>query len=272
MSRSRSGPVTGALVAAGLSLALVRSAGWWPRAVREPMLRRNFDGREVTLAEGPAWVIGAAGGALVAADPAAALVVAAPGVVGLVDDLVGDTAVKGLAGHLRALSRGRVTSGVLKIGVLAVSAIVAATHDRGARGVSSAPRLQTLADAGVIAGTANLVNLFDLRPGRALKVSLALGAPLLLASPAVRPGVAAGLGATAGVLPIDLAGRAMLGDCGANASGALLGQAAVRAMSPRGRLLALGAIAGLTLLSERVSFSAVIEGNPLLRRVDEWGR
>ena len=64
----------------------------------------------------------------------------------------------------------------------------------------------------------------------------------------------------------------MLGDCGANASGALLGQAAVRAMSPRGRLLALGAIAGLTLLSERVSFSAVIEGNPLLRRVDEWGR
>ena len=151
MSRSRSGPVTGALVAAGLSLALVRSEGRWPRAVREPMLRRNFAGREVTLAEGPAWVIGAAGGALVAADPAAALVVAAPGVVGLVDDLVGDTAVKGLAGHLRALRRGRVTSGVLKIGVLAVSAIVAATHDRGARGVSSAPRLQTLADAGVIA-------------------------------------------------------------------------------------------------------------------------
>jgi hypothetical protein len=64
----------------------------------------------------------------------------------------------------------------------------------------------------------------------------------------------------------------MLGDCGANALGALLGWSAATRTSAPTRALALGTVVALTLASERVSFSTVIETNPVLAAVDQWGR
>ncbi|OLB65959.1 MAG: hypothetical protein AUI10_04530 [Actinobacteria bacterium 13_2_20CM_2_72_6] len=125
--------------------------------------------------------------------------------------------------------------------------------------------VNTLLGAGVIAGTANLVNLLDLRPGRALKAGVLIGAPL--------GGVAAGpVGAAAALLPADLGEEIMLGDAGANALGALLGVALAARTGPVGRALLLAGLAGLTAASEKVSFTKVIESTPGLRELDALGR
>ena len=110
-------------------------------------------------------------------------------------------------------------------------------------------------NTGLIARGANLLNLFDLRPGRAIKVAVIAGGPLAAAGGAA----AAPLAAAAALLRDDLGERSMLGDAGANALGAMLGAAAVTSLPRPARLAALGAIAGLTAASEYVSFTKVIE-------------
>ena len=127
-----------------------------------------------------------------------------------------------------------------------------------------------LLGAGVIAGTANLVNLLDLRPGRAGKVAAALAAGTLAGAAG---GLSAGpLGATLAVLPADLGERVMLGDSGANAAGALLGLRLAALPSRGTRAALLGGIVAFTLASERVSFTRVIEATPGLRELDRLGR
>jgi hypothetical protein len=64
----------------------------------------------------------------------------------------------------------------------------------------------------------------------------------------------------------------MLGDCGANALGAAVATTAAQVLPWQLRLLTFAAVAALNLASERVSFTAVIERTPLLRRIDQLGR
>jgi hypothetical protein len=74
------------------------------------------------------------------------------------------------------------------------------------------------------------------------------------------------------VLPADLGERVMLGDCGANAVGALLGLR-LAALPGRGsRAGLLGVVTALTLASEKVSFTRVIESTAGLRELDRLGR
>lgn len=267
--RRRAGRVLMPLaVSAASALAHLALARGLPDRAQRPWARTNHAGAPVTLLEGPAWVMGAlSGGALGPGVAARSAVVLSSGALGAIDDLAGTPTSKGLRGHLGALARGEVTTGVVKIAGLAATGVIgAALADRGRdRGV-----LATLVGGAVIAGAANVVNLFDLRPGRALKVTVLGGAAL--AATGGGPTPAAAIGASLGVLGDDLAARSMLGDTGANAAGALLGLALVERTGLGGRLAGLAVLAGLTLASERVSFSAVIERHPVLRRIDRWGR
>lgn len=266
-----------AVAGAAAARAALRAAAEAPRAHR--LERTNFRGRTVTLAGGPALAAaasltsaaGAGSPALAGAALAAGL---GSGAVGFYDDLVGgrpEHQAKGFRGHLGALRQGRVTSGLVKIAGVGASAAVAAgllASGRGGGRLRTAAHL--VADAGVIAGTANLVNLLDLRPGRALKAGVLLGAPLAAGR---RGGLAAGpVGAAVGLLEADLDERAMLGDAGANALGALLGVAVAARCGLAGKLAVLVAVGGLTAASERVSFTRVIERTPVLREVDALGR
>jgi hypothetical protein len=269
---SRSGP--GAALAAGTAACAARAA--YTALSRRPpggagtWTRTNHRGDQLTLLAGPA--LAAAGAAVSAIGPGlpgrarAALAVAGAGTAafGGYDDLAGSGSRRGFRGHLGALARGEVTTGAVKLGGIGATGLVSAALLGGGRA-------DVAVNAGLVAGGANLLNLFDLRPGRALKVALATGT-LLATRPGARCAVAAPLGAAAAVLPEDLGERAMLGDAGANALGALLGAAAAASLSRPARIALLAAITGLTAASEVVSFTAVIERTPALRWLDMLGR
>ncbi|NJC71816.1 hypothetical protein HC031_19125 [Planosporangium thailandense] len=244
-----------------------------------PLARTNFRGRPVTLAGGPALALGATIAAALGSGRGRVRVAAVvsglgAGAVGTYDDLVGTRPgqqAKGFSGHLRALAEGRVTSGLVKIAGVGASALAAAALLEADRPAGRRV-LDIGLSAGVIAGTANLINLLDLRPGRAIKAGLLLGAPVA-AGGGPAGGVAAGaVGAAAGLLPADLGETIMLGDAGANALGALLGTAMAARTGPLGRAALLAGIAALTAASEKVSFTQVIDRTPVLRDLDALGR
>ncbi len=234
--------------------------------------RINHAGQPVSLLEGPAYVA-AAGATSLVAGPGPALAAVGAGSLGALDDLAGDSESKGLRGHLRALAEGRVTTGAVKIVGLGVTGLVAAAlvDGRRRRDGEALDAIDTLVGGAVIAGSANLLNLLDLRPGRALKATV-LAALALHSSPASRVAAAAAGGAALGLIRDDLSGATMLGDTGANSAGALLGAAFAQRSGRAGRWAALGVLAGLTLASERVSFTTVIESTPGLRELDALGR
>jgi UDP-N-acetylmuramyl pentapeptide phosphotransferase/UDP-N-acetylglucosamine-1-phosphate transferase len=234
--------------------------------------RQNYRGRPVSLAGGAALAISALGTVLVdrridaRVRHAAIVAGGAAALAGAFDDLRGSGAARGLRGHLGALRRGEITTGTVKVAVIGAGAMASAWAVAG-RGI-----WRPVAAGTVVAASANLVNLLDLRPGRALKASLLVAVPLTL-SPARGRLVAGAAGAAAaGLLAVELDERAMLGDAGANCLGALIGVALISGASTRRLLGALGALVTLTAASEAVSFSQVIDMAPPLRWLDRLGR
>jgi UDP-N-acetylmuramyl pentapeptide phosphotransferase/UDP-N-acetylglucosamine-1-phosphate transferase len=280
MSRGRRGTTLGAFCIGALCSAAAAALlkGRPPGGVQR-WTRNSHAGRPVTVFEGPAYAVGAVAGALAGGGGAAAAVAGlGAGAFGALDDLVGDSSSRGLCGHLAAARRGEVTTGAVKIVGLGSTGLLSAWLVDRSRVPAGA--LATVVGGAVIAGSANISNLLDLRPGRALKVVLLLAAPIVAGGhgtrlPATRLSTAtaaAAAGAAMGSLPGDLAGRSMLGDTGANSAGALLGTALVARTGPRGRLLALAVVTALTLASEKFSFTKVIESTPGLRELDALGR
>lgn len=282
MSPERTGTAR-ALVAgiagAAVTWAVRRRLGASPPGGVDRWTRVNHRGEPISLLEGPAVAAGLLAGSLVGcrdvATGAAAVIATAGGAgFGLVDDLAEGrwTRRKGLRGHLGALARGDLTTGGLKVIGIGLSSVAAAALVTQRRGSRAGWLADTLVSGALVAASANLVNLLDLRPGRALKAAALVSGPLAAGSSAAAGLAAAALGATSAALPGDLAERDMLGDSGANALGALLGLAIVKRAPRPARLLVLAGLVGLTAASERVSFTTVIESTPGLRELDRWGR
>ncbi|MGW1836668.1 hypothetical protein [Streptomyces sp. NPDC002067] len=212
--------------------------------------RTNHAGRPVTLYAGPATALGAA--CAVAAAPgapraraAAALTVLAAGVCGAVDDLraAGDPR-RGFRAHLTALAHGEVTTGAVKLFGIGGAGLAAGAVLR------RRPADALLAGV-VVAGSAHLVNLLDVRPGRAACAVLALGAPGLLGGGPAGRAAAAPVGAAAAVLADDLAARTMLGDTGAHALGAALGLSVVARYGRAGLAAHAAALVAAAVVGDR---------------------
>lgn len=315
-------PVVGAGIGVCASLGYVLRR---KRVKASQWERTNFHGVTVSLRGGVAMAGAAVASAAVASalsdQPRAALggVVASlgGGVAGYIDDVDqgahdGGKVAKGLKGHLGALAHGQVTTGVIKIAGIGASAL-AASALVGSKATSVGGKVADLVlNTVLIAGTANLANLLDLRPGRALKATVLVAAPLSYFScagakapasgasvtsatasvasgasgaPSVKPVspasaasaqrlLASGLNAAAiTALVEDLQETTMLGDTGANAAGALLGTSLAANDSWKLRLGTTLGVVGLILASEKVSFSKVIAANPALNWLDQlWRR
>jgi UDP-GlcNAc:undecaprenyl-phosphate/decaprenyl-phosphate GlcNAc-1-phosphate transferase len=271
-----------------LVASLVAAAAITPTTVRglsaQGMVRDNYRGVPVAFPAGIALVIPAVV-ALVVAAPLSEIAdedVFKPGIgialiyvigvafLGLLDDLVGSEPgqPRGWRGHFRSLGQGRLSTGVVKAaGALGLAFFVAA-----------GPALDTgeyLLSAAVLVLATNVFNLVDLRPGRAGKAFILLGAGLTIGSGNLDPLWALGLflGPILVLLPLDLREVGMLGDTGSNVIGAVAGVWLVLTLETTLALaIAAGVLALITLYGEFRSISAFVERTPGLRQLDLLGR
>jgi UDP-GlcNAc:undecaprenyl-phosphate GlcNAc-1-phosphate transferase len=185
------------------------------------------------------------------------------GFLGLVDDLWGDHAHRGIGGHLRVALQGKVSTGLLKAVYGGLLALGAALFSGGKEGL--------LVNALIIALTTNTLNLLDLRPGRCGKAFL-LGSLLLFCigeTSALRQLLPV-IGGVLAYLPWDMRRVVMMGDAGANPLGALLGIGIIGLAGPM-RAFSLLLLIGIHLYSEKYSLSRLIDDNPVLRFLDKLG-
>jgi hypothetical protein len=152
--------------------------------------------------------------------------------------------------------------------------------------------LTVCSGAVLIALMANALNLFDLRPGRALKVYWGMSAVItgyfalvLFSDPiffrwthlTLSPfycvmAFSLLLLATMVYAPFDFAGMMMLGDTGANPLGAFLGLCLALLLPFWGQTFVIGILILLHIYTERVSLTQTIARAPFLRWLDTLGR
>jgi len=187
--------------------------------------------------------------------------------LGFIDDMLGQRDTLGFKGHFGALFKGRLTTGGLKAvggGLIAfyISVFLGGTW------------WDIILNTFVLALFSNMMNLLDLRPGRAVKgflifvlaiVLVALGEVDYLL-------LAALLGVVLCYFPVDLKARVMMGDAGSNVLGLALGYLSVTSLSLTARLGVLLFLIAIHIYTEKFSLTTTIEKNVLLRSIDQLGR
>ena len=185
---------------------------------------------------------------------------------GALDDLIGNRNVSGLKGHFKSLFKGELTTGGFKalfggfVG-LVVSVCI------------SSSIVDIIVNTLIIALSTNLMNLFDLRPGRAIKAYLVIMIPIYITLTGytkvfpllILPNVLA-------YFNTDLKARGMMGDTGSNVLGISIGVLMALGYGIKDRLAWLVFLILMHLITEKFSLTKIIEKNRVLKFIDNLGR
>ncbi len=187
--------------------------------------------------------------------------------LGFIDDVWGQRDTLGFKGHFGQLFKGRLTTGGLKALGGGLIAFFLALFLSG-------PWYEVILNTFIIALFTNMLNLLDLRPGRAGKgfvffllvlLILAKGnIDWLLITPV--------LGALLAYLPYDLKAKVMMGDAGSNVLGLILGYLCMVYLPIAIRIGVVVFLIVMHVYTEKYSLTQTIEKNSFLRALDNWGR
>ena len=186
--------------------------------------------------------------------------------VGIIDDSLGNRGVTGLLGHFKALFKGTLTTGAFKalLGGF-VGLTIAVTISKSIPNIIVA----TL----VVALSTNMMNLFDLRPGRAIKVYTLLAIIIFIASATFhREVMMLILPAVLAYFYFDLRALTMMGDAGSNVLGVSLGVFIVSSFGLAVQVVCLILLVLIHILTEKFSLTKIIENNKFLNYLDRLGR
>ena len=185
---------------------------------------------------------------------------------GIIDDTIGNRDVSGLKGHFKSLFKGTLTTGGFKAlfgGFVGLIISVSISKDI----------IDIVVNTLVIALSTNLMNLFDLRPGRAIKVYLVimitifftLSGYIQILPLLILPNVLA-------YFNFDLKAKAMMGDTGSNVLGISIGILMVLGYTLKVRIVWLVFLVLIHFLTEKFSLTKIIEKNKVLNFIDRLGR
>lgn len=185
---------------------------------------------------------------------------------GILDDFYRQDQENGFYGHFKSfIKESKVTSGCLKAVLISFAALIISFE-------LSNNYLFNLIDFLLIVLGANFINLLDLRPGRAIKSfstagiitiflryeSIILLLPLLVVILLLAP--------------LDLKGKAMLGDTGSNLLGVFLGFTWALFLQIEYKIIITSLLILIHLYTERYSLTETIKNNSLLNYIDLLGR
>lgn len=187
--------------------------------------------------------------------------------VGIIDDLIGNRNATGFKGHIGNLFKGKLTTGGLKAVTGGIIGFCISLY-------ISEGLLLILLNTVLIALMTNLLNLFDLRPGRALKVYLLIGLMLSILGMTLESKYIFSivLGYCIVYLPQDLKGKSMMGDVGSNTLGMTLGIISAVSLGVVPKLIALFILFMIHIVAERYSLTAIIKKIYVLDLLDQLGR
>ena len=185
---------------------------------------------------------------------------------GVLDDIIGNRDVSGLKGHFKSLFKGNLTTGGFKAlfgGFVGLIISIGISKDL----------LDIVINTLIIALSTNLMNLLDLRPGRAIKAYLSIMVVIFLTITGyikvlpllIVPNVLA-------YFNYDLKARAMMGDTGSNVLGISIGILVIFGYSLNVRLGWLAFLLFIHILTEKYSLTKIIEKNKILNFIDKLGR